>query len=108
MYIKLHRTATKPIRQKGKQKMTSEEFTANLGKNVELTDNEWNIIQTVYNFHPAIGTKKDIATLYNLGGMTIIKDMLPRSEAIRDAEKKLSEARLAYEKAREYVESLKK
>lgn len=84
------------------------EFTTNLGKDVELTDNEWNIIQTVYNYHPAIKTKKDIAALYNIGKMTIIKDMLPRAEAIREAEKKVSEARRAYESAKEYLDSLTK
>ena len=89
--------------------MTTEEFTANLElKDVQLTDNEWNIIQTVYNYHPAIKTKKDIAALYQIGGMTIIEDMLPRAKAIEEAEKKVSEARRAYEEAKEYLESLTK
>jgi hypothetical protein len=47
------------------------------------TDEEWEIIQKVYTFHPAIpdvNGKKIIAGMFKLGGMGIITDMLPAAD----------------------------
>ena len=47
------------------------------------SDEEWEIIQKVYTFHPGIpdvNGKKVIASLFNIGGMGIITDMLPAAD----------------------------
>ncbi|MEW6215756.1 MAG: hypothetical protein AB1478_11260, partial [Nitrospirota bacterium] len=54
------------------------EFEKYSGK--EISDNDYNSIQIVYNYHPSIadvGGKNQLAQLYCIGGMRIIDDMLP-------------------------------
>lgn len=64
--------------------MMKEEFEKISG--VQVTPEEYEIINTVYTWHPTIencGGKEMIAELYNLGGMRLIKDMLPTAKKIK-------------------------
>ena len=57
--------------------MMKHEFEERVGG--EISDQNYEIIETVYTWHPAInevGGKDQIATLYETGGMPLIKSML--------------------------------
>lgn len=76
--------------------MTQEEFINNVRelnprKVVKLTDREWQLIETVYTYHPSIDDKKHIAGLYLDYGMAVITDMYLRSCHIRDMECRIRE-----------------
>jgi hypothetical protein len=61
--------------------MTHEEFEAKLGSKV--SDADYAIIERVYTFHPVISNtkgKQQIVDLYKIGGMRVIKDMIPTAE----------------------------
>ena len=67
--------------------MQKEEFVQHvkaLGGNLEyddLSEETYRIIEHVYNYHPAIGNKDDIARIWLLpGGFTIIKDMVKTAD----------------------------
>lgn len=58
-------------------KMMKCEFEELIGKSV--SDLDYKSIEYVYSFHPSIDEvdgKKKIATLYSIGGMRLIKDMI--------------------------------
>lgn len=59
--------------------MNKQEFCDRTGIIYEdLGEDDWEIIQTVYNFHPLITDTKgkdEIAMLYNTGGMGLMHDM---------------------------------
>ena len=67
----------------------------------EPTKEEYEKIETVYAFHPAIGEKEDIVLLWANYGMTIIDDMMPRSRAIMTTYDELQKAKARYDKAKE-------
>ncbi|MBR1952440.1 MAG: hypothetical protein IKA32_07685 [Lentisphaeria bacterium] len=78
--------------------MTIEEFKSNLrNADVEISDADFEKIHTVYQFHPLAESKKDIANLFELGGMMLINDMLPRAKAIGQAEREMLAAKRQYE-----------
>ncbi len=71
--------------------MMKQEFTALIG--VNLPDHDWDIVQTVYQFHPAISDtdgKRQIADLYLSFGMLPIIDMLERAQKIGLLKQKIS------------------
>ena len=71
--------------------MMKSEFTALIG--AEINDHDWDIVQTVYQFHPAISDtngKRQIADLYRSFGMLPIIDMLERAQKIGLLEQKIS------------------
>ena len=85
--------------------MTKEEFINNVRelnprKVVKLTDREWQLIETVYTYHPAIDDKKSIAGLYLDYGMSAITDMYLRAVKIRDMEDDIKAAEGALERLR--------
>ena len=56
-------------------------------KNLTISDSDYEIIETVYAFHPAISDvrgKEQIAWLYTTLGMAVINDMLPLSIKARE------------------------
>lgn len=56
--------------------MMKHEFEERVGG--EISDQNYEIIETVYTWHPAInevGGKDQIATLYETGGMPLIKSI---------------------------------
>lgn len=72
--------------------MLKEEFL-NLIKSPEPTESAWELIQTVYTFHPSIsdvGGKKQIAALWDIGGIRLIADMLKTAERVRDILEKIA------------------
>lgn len=59
----------------------------------DVPSDDYQIIEKVYNFHPAIEDKQDIAHIYNAYGMATIKDMLPRAEKLQAIEDKIMQAK---------------
>lgn len=76
--------------------MTKQEFEVLLTGEKTVTDEQYKVIEYVYTYYPAISdiTGKDqIALLYDVFGMTIIKDMYPRAHRADVLEKELRAAR---------------
>lgn len=48
------------------------------------TEAEFSEIHYVYCYHPAVQSKKDIADLWTIGGICIIKDMLPTARRVKE------------------------
>lgn len=74
--------------------MNKQEFEAWIGK--EINNSDYEIIETVYTFHPCISEtkgKEQIADLYTKYGMRIIKDMLNTSWLTKDLEDEGSKIR---------------
>lgn len=88
--------------------MTKEEFKSNLNSNIKISDEDFEKIHTVYQFHPLAGTKQDIAKLFEIGGMILINDMFARAAEIGKAEREYLAAKRIYEDAKEKYETLKK
>lgn len=61
------------------EKLTTRPFTAS----------EYKEIEYVYNYHPSIGNKAQIASLYNEFGMRIIRDMRPTAEKAEEYESEM-------------------
>lgn len=73
--------------------MMKHEFEKRVG--VEISDQSYKIIETVYNWHPAInevGGKDQIAALYDTGGMPLIKSMLEVSHIMMELERERQQA----------------
>lgn len=70
--------------------MTSYEFIQKLPEGARIpSEEEFEIITVVYNYHPSIHPvegKEQIAMLYSRFGMRIIFDMLPTAHKARDIE----------------------
>jgi hypothetical protein len=68
----------------------------------EATDAEWEVIHTVYQFHPAVpevGGKARLAQLFQLGGMGLLTEMLPKAETFAAMEEAVHQAREASREA---------
>lgn len=88
--------------------MTKQEFEQRLGKQVNSAD--YSIIEYVYNFHPSIGEiggKDQISDLYQLGGMRLIKDMLPTAQKAEKLEDEIRKTRTTLETLKKQYEALK-
>lgn len=60
----------------------------------ELSDDVYRIVEHVYNYHPAVSNKDDIARIWNLpGGFTIIKDMMKTADEWMHRDEEIGEAR---------------
>lgn len=67
--------------------MNKQEFESRIGK--EVSNSDYEIIETVYTYHPCISETKgkdQIADLYTKYGMLIIKDMLHTSWLAKNIE----------------------
>lgn len=77
--------------------MDIKEFKAELkDQSIEITPGMWQKITTVYNYHPAVGgikPKAVIAMLFEVGGMTLINDMLPRAAELEKLENEIRSLR---------------
>lgn len=69
--------------------MMKHEFEELFGS--EVKEGEYNKIETVYTYYPGIETKNDIVTIYKIGGILLIDDMLNRAESIFTIEDKINE-----------------
>lgn len=91
--------------------MMKNEFENLINTDVEnkvvITDGEYAIIELVYMYHPAIGTKEDIAKLYLWFGMTVIEDMVGRSEDVRNLENQINQAQTNLERLKEEMRKVK-
>lgn len=79
--------------------MMKDEFEKLIGKTV--SDCDYSIIEKVYTWHPAIGEaegKDQIATLYETGGMPLIKSMLEAANIMMNLKKERQEALRRLEK----------
>lgn len=73
--------------------MTKHEFEEWLGS--QVTESEYKDIEFVYTFHPSISNtegKTQIAQLYKIGGMRLIKDMLPTARKAQELDNKIMAA----------------
>lgn len=70
------------------------------------TEEEFSDIHYVYCYHPAIQIKKDIADLWTIGGICLIKDMLPTARRVEEEKCRLDAARTEYEHARDAWDEL--
>ena len=76
--------------------MTKQEFESRLDAGKTVTGGQYKVIEYVYMYYPAIDEvhgKDQIASLYNMFGMTVINDMLPRARRGEQLEKDLFEAK---------------
>lgn len=48
------------------------------------TEEEFSDIHYVYCYHPSVESKKDIADLWTIGGICLIKDMLPTARRVEE------------------------
>ena len=88
--------------------MTIEEFKSNLAnQETEIDYADFEIIHAVYQFHPLAKTKKDIARLFEIGGMILINDMYPRAKAIGQVEAEMLAAKRKYDDLNEQYNKLK-
>lgn len=74
------------------------------------TDEEYEIIEKVYTFHPSISItegKRQIAELYVNFGMSIIQDMKPRAAIMEKKEKELRAARAALEEVQKEIAEIR-
>lgn len=88
--------------------MTKQEFEQRLGKQVNSAD--YSIIEYVYNFYPSIGEiggKDEISELYQLGGMRLIKDMLPTAQKAEKLEDEIRKTRASLNRLTKQYEALK-
>jgi len=88
--------------------MTKQEFKA-LTKR-DFTDKEYEAIETVYTFHPAISEtegKQQIASLYDTFGFRIIADMLPTAIKAKELAEPMTRKRHELEELKEEFKRLK-
>ena len=88
--------------------MMKNEFEALLNKGKVDNDakayvnhNDYKLIEYVYNWYPNINDKQAIVDLFVIGGMTLIRDLLPRAIKMEGLDKE----RLALEAKRKTVVS---
>lgn len=73
--------------------MLQSEFE-NLIETRKPTDAEYEMIETVYMYHPSIDDvhgKMQVAQLWDTAGSTVFEDMLPRAEACKVIDNKIRE-----------------
>ena len=91
--------------------MTKQEFEERAGKKVSLQ--EWNIIETVYTWHPSISEengKDEIVEIYHskIEGFAIIKEMYEAATMIDDLDKERRKLEAALEKVRKRMNQVAK
>lgn len=89
--------------------MMKREFEERVG--VEISDKDYEIVQQVYTYHPAIGNaegKDQIATLFKIGGMPLIYDMLEVADAMCELAEERSKVLRRLEEINERTALVKK
>lgn len=71
-----------------------------------LTDDEYKVIEFVYNWHPCNLTREVVVHLYHEYGMCLFYDMLPRANMAMEHDADISRARLAVENAQDHLKAL--
>lgn len=93
--------------------MMKEEFLRYLNEVSEtkvtfIDDDKYEIIETVYNYHPSIFNKEQIVFIYVNYGMIIILDMLPRAKRIKELENIISDKNFEILSLKEDMEKIMK
>lgn len=91
--------------------MNKLEFEGLIGK--EVTNDEFNVIDRVYSYHPAISSdsvdaKKQVAAIYSMFGMVVFYDMLDRAEKVADCDMRLRLQRSKVVSLQKELEMLRK
>lgn len=90
--------------------MLKEEFMNFLPKTKEPTDEEFEVISEVYACHPCIDAvrgKEQIATLWSVGGMRLMLDMLPTARKAATIDDKIIRLRAEIDRLSVEYKSLK-
>lgn len=95
--------------------MTKEEFKKQLedyapGNMRQFSDADYAVIEYVYTYHPVIsnvGGKKQIAVIFQEGGMSVINDMKYRAKKAEEFECRIASARIELDKYIKAYEELK-
>lgn len=66
------------------RKMMRVEFERLIGE--EVTDEEWELVELVYNLHPRDFNKQEVAQLWKLGGREAFEGLRPLAEKVRNLE----------------------
>ena len=85
--------------------MMKQEFENLIGK--EVSDKDYEVIDRVYTFHPAISETEGKKQIADAGGMTVIRGMLEAADIMNSLEKELGEARAALEKVVRRIQNVK-
>ena len=75
------------------------EFERLVGK--EVSDEDWELVELVYTYHPKDLTKEETATLYKVGGREIFEGLRPVAEKVKKLEDKVFELEHELRKAKE-------
>lgn len=89
--------------------MMKEEFEQRIGKTI--SNGDYKVIEAVYTFHPSIDNvrgKDQIADLYKIGGMRIMRDMLPTAEKAKSLDENITALRTKMEERMAEYEALKR
>ena len=74
--------------------MMKHEFEKLANISIQLTQSEYEVIETVYSYYPGIHHvkgKEQVAELYKTFGLRIFEDMLKRAETIESIQNKIVE-----------------
>ena len=88
--------------------MMKAEFEKRIGKTVSA--NDYRKIEYVYMFHPLlddVGGKDQIASLYLIGGMRLISDMMPTAEKAEMLSNQIQETRATLDRLTNKYRALK-
>ena len=80
------------------------------GGDVDITDDDYRIIETVYTFHPSIpddNGKGVIAKLFLIGGMPLMRDMYIRASRIEKHKKEIIKQENVLARMKDLLKSLK-
>lgn len=75
-----------------------------------VSEDEYSMINRVYTYHPAISEtegKKQIADIYNAGGMSTIRSMVETADIMFALEEELSNARMIFERVKTRIQNVK-
>lgn len=89
--------------------MTKKEFEERVG--VEVSSKDYRIIEQVYTYHPAISEidgKHEIATLYETGGMPLIKSMVKAAKIMEELERERDQEMARLEKINNRIKNVVK
>lgn len=73
------------------------------------TDEQYEVIEKVYTYHPLIGTsggKQQVAALYDLMGYSIFEEMLPKADERMELETQISSVRSEIRKKEQELKEL--
>lgn len=88
--------------------MTHQDFNGLLKK--DISQDDFVDVNYVYTFHPAISEtegKKQIAQIYKIGGMQLIRDMMPAAQEAADLEEEKHKAEQNLQAVQDRLRELK-